>query len=314
MINSLAKSRNLRRNAVLSVLFPVLVLALFLPLQSRDTRAQGAPKPLLPSLGAPKPLLPPAAGSPGETNDDTGTIEAAPDLLPADNDARKPKAGIAVNALTLSRKRVSGPSGAETPHCQPQCGTIPKRYPADAGPGWRGTGNRFFAESDARVRGPCRSAAADPANRTNIVKARIDALERLGAWQGYLRLLEIAPTGGDETDLSPAVRARLSTDAGFLTGDIESSCAIARDGMLSFLKIATGRRQEPLSGACGRVGKRRVQSPSDAGTWRSGYPLSGVDVCRQRHDVGPFPDARASPTQTAGYRHDAGSRDRPRHV
>ena len=31
--------------------------------------------------------------------------------------------------------------------------------------------------------------AADPANRTNIVKARIDALERLGAWQGYLRLL-----------------------------------------------------------------------------------------------------------------------------
>ena len=36
-----------------------------------------------------------------------------------------------------------------------------------------------------------------------------------------------------QTDLSPALQARLSTDAGFLTGDTESSCAIARDGMLS---------------------------------------------------------------------------------
>ena len=238
MINSLVNGRNLRRNAVLSVLFPVLVLALFLPLQLRDTRAQGAPKPLLPSLGAPKPLLPPAAGSPGETNDDTGTIEAAPDLLPADTDARKPKAGIAVNALdTVSEESVGTIGSSESALPASMWNDTPRsviqRMLALVGeaPATASLRNLMLRVLLSPAAVP---PAADPANRTNIVKARIDALERLGAWQGYLRLLEIAPTGGDETDLSPAVQARLSTDAGFLTGDIESSCAIARDGMLSF--------------------------------------------------------------------------------
>ncbi|WP_193173661.1 hypothetical protein [Nisaea nitritireducens] len=233
MINSPANGRTWQRRAG----FCVLMLALSLPFSARDTLAQGAPKPLLPSLGAPKPLLPPAAGTPAVTDSDTGPVEAAPGQPPANSGAAKAKAGISVNTLdTVSRESV---------------GTIGSDESALPASMWDGTPRSTIQRMLALVgEAPATSSlralmlrillspasipqAADPTDRTSVVKARIDALERLGAWPDYIRLLELAPTADEETTLSPAMRARLKTDAGFLTGDTGTSCAIARDAMLS---------------------------------------------------------------------------------
>lgn len=221
--------------------FCVLMLALSLPFSAGDTLAQGAPKPLLPSLGAPKPLLPPASGAESGTDSatesGTGTTEIAPS--PSSVDSRTPDAkdGISINSLD----RVSGES----------VGTIGQDELALPASMWDGTPRSAIQRMLALVgEAPATASlrdlmlrillspasvpqATDPADRTNIVKARIDALERLGAWPDYIRLLDNAPSGDDETALSPAMHARLKSDAGFLTGDTETSCAIAHDAMLS---------------------------------------------------------------------------------
>lgn len=233
MINSPVNGRSWLRHGV----FCILMLALSLPLQAKDTLAQGAPKPLLPSLGAPKPLLPPTSVPPAGTGSDTSAVEPVPAQLPEDSDAAEAKAGISINALDS----VSGES----------VGTIGSGESALPASMWNDTPRSVIQRMLALVgEAPATASlrdlmlrillspaavpqATDPTDRTSIVKARIDALERLGAWQDYLRLLEIAPANDDETVLSPALHARLKTDAGFLTGDTGTSCAIARDAMLS---------------------------------------------------------------------------------
>jgi len=237
MINSPANGRPWHLRAG----FCVLMLALSLPFSAGDALAQGAPKPLLPSLGAPKPLLPPApgaeSGTDSATESGTGTPEIAPSPSSADSRATDAKDGISINSLD----RVSGES----------VGTIGQDESALPATMWDGTPRsaiqRMLAlAGEAPATASLRDLmlrillspasvpqATDPADRTNIVKARIDALERLGAWPDYIRLLDNAPSGDDETALSPAMHARLKTDAGFLTGDTETSCAIARDAMLS---------------------------------------------------------------------------------
>ncbi len=229
MINSLASGRIWHRRAG----FCVLMLALSLPFSAGDALAQGAPRPLLPSLGAPKPLLPPASDS----DSAAGAVEIAPGP-PADSGTPSAKDGISVNSLDT----VSGES----------VGTIGSDESALPSSMWDGTPRSAIQRMLALVgEAPATAAlrdlmlrillspaavpqAADPADQTSIVKARIDALERLGAWPDYIRLLDIAPTGGGgETALPPAMRARLKTDAGFLTGDTGTSCTIAREAMLA---------------------------------------------------------------------------------
>lgn len=217
--------------------FWVLVLALSLSAPGREAIAQGAPKPLLPSLGAPKPLLPPAATAPSVSDLSPDATEIAPDKPEAERGAREAKDGISVNSLgTVSGETV---------------GTIGSDESALPATMWDGTPRSVIQRLLALVGAAPATAslrdlmlrvllspaavptAADPLDRTSIVKARIDALERLGAWKDSIQLLESAPTTGDETAFSPAQRARLKTDAGFLTGDTRTSCAIARDAMLS---------------------------------------------------------------------------------
>lgn len=228
MINSPANGRTWHQRAG----FCVLMLALSLPFSAGDTLAQGAPKPLLPSLGAPKPLLPPASG----TGSATGAVETAP-RPSAGSGAANAKDGISINSLD----RVSGES----------VGTIGQDESALPATMWDRTPRSAIQRMLALVgEAPATASLRDlmlrillspagvplataPSDRTNIVKARIDALERLGAWPDYIRLLDIAPAGDDETALPPALRARLKTDAGFLTGDTGTSCAIARDAMLA---------------------------------------------------------------------------------
>lgn len=199
--------------------------------------AEGAPKPLIPSLGAPKPLL----SAPGNA----GTDAPAPDdaAAPRSTSGSRPspaKSGITVNRLdSVSAETVGTIGGADN------------ALPADM---WRDTPRATIRRmlslvgetpSTAGIRDlllrvllspaavPLPSA---PSDQGTIVKARIDALERLGAWDEYVRLIDIAPTTGPDgtgTVLPPALRARMKTDAGFLTGDIDTSCTIARDAMLS---------------------------------------------------------------------------------
>ncbi|WP_028467718.1 hypothetical protein [Nisaea denitrificans] len=232
MINSHANGRTWHLRAG----FWVLMLALSLSFSAGDTLAQGAPKPLLPSLGAPKPLLPPASGTGSTTDSATDTVEMAPSPS-ADSGASGTKDGISINSLD----RVSGES----------VGTIGQDESALPATMWDGTPRSAIQRMLALVgEAPATASlrdlmlrillspaavpqATDPADRTSVVKARIDALERLGAWPDYIRLLDSVPAGDDETALPPVLRARLKTDAGFLTGDTGKSCAIARDAMLS---------------------------------------------------------------------------------
>lgn len=248
MINSPANGRIWQRCAG----FCVLMLALSLPFSAGDTLAQGAPKPLLPSLGAPKPLLPQASGTGSSTDSGAGTDETIPLLSPAAGSGTNSggatsggatsgtvntKDGISINSLD----RVSGES----------VGTIGQDESALPATMWDDTPRSAIQRMLALVgEAPATASlrdlllrvllspaavpqATDPADRTSIVKARIDALERLGAWPDYIRLLDIAPSRDDETVLPPALRARLKTDAGFLTGDTGTSCTIAREAMLS---------------------------------------------------------------------------------
>ena len=109
MINSPVNGRSAWRNAVFSFLFPALFLTLSLPLQSGNTFAQGAPKPLLPSLGAPKPLSPPAASRPDGTNNDTGAVEATLGLPPQKAMRGSLRPVLRSMPLTLSQERASEP-------------------------------------------------------------------------------------------------------------------------------------------------------------------------------------------------------------
>ena len=112
MINSPANGRIWQRRAG----FCVLMLALSLPFSAGDTLAQGAPKPLLPSLGAPKPLLPQAPGTDSSTDSGARTDETIPLLSPAGDNGTNSggttsstvntKDGISINSLD----RVSGES------------------------------------------------------------------------------------------------------------------------------------------------------------------------------------------------------------
>ncbi|MEP6146303.1 MAG: hypothetical protein ABJ201_02745 [Nisaea sp.] len=210
----------------------MLMLALSLPFSAGNALAQGAPKPLLPSLGAPKPLLPPASDS----NSPASAVQTAPSPS-ADSGTTNAKDGISVNSLDT----VSGES----------VGTIGRDESALPASMWDGTPRSAIQRMLALVgEAPATAAlrdlmlrillspaavpqATDPTDQTSVVNARIDALERLGAWPDYIRLLDIAPAGNDETALPPAMRARLKTDAGFLTGDTGTSCTIAREAMLA---------------------------------------------------------------------------------
>lgn len=230
MINSPANDRAWYRRAG----FCLLILALSLPFAARDGLAQGAPKPLLPSLGAPKPLLPLPSGADSSTD----AVELAPEPSPVDGDAAPAKDGISVDSLDAVSGETVGTIGSDD-----------SALPATM---WDGTPRSAIQRMLALVgEAPATAAlrdlllrillspatvpqATDAADRTSLVKARVDALERLGAWPDYLRLLELAPAAVDgETALSPALRARLKTDAGFLIGDTGTSCAVARDAMLS---------------------------------------------------------------------------------
>lgn len=211
-------------------------LALILALWAPDALAQGAPKPLLPKLGAPQPLLtsPEPAAPDGETPV-TGTPaeETAPAAEPA-------KSGIAVDTLDAVSVETVGTIGDDE-----------SALPASM---WDGTPrsaiNRMLTlTGDAPATAALRNLllrvllspaavpeAVDPADHGSVVKARIEALERLGAWTDYVRLLDLAPVAGPDgagSMLPPAQRARLKTDAGFLIGDTETSCAIAGDAMLT---------------------------------------------------------------------------------
>ncbi|WP_420403425.1 hypothetical protein [Nisaea sp.] len=214
----------------------VAALLFGLPVSAPESLAQGAPKPLLPALGAPKPLLtPPQPAAPAEATpgEPVPSADSAPNEDPL-------KEGIAVDALDAVSMETVGTIGAGE-----------AALPASM---WDGTPRSAIKRMLTLVGAPPANAtlrnllerillspaavpeADDPSDHGAIVKARIDALERIGAWEEYVRLLDIAPVAGPEgTDavLPPALRARLKTDAGFLTGDLDSSCAIARDAMLS---------------------------------------------------------------------------------
>ncbi|MBO6560850.1 MAG: hypothetical protein JJ959_09945 [Nisaea sp.] len=213
-------------------------LLLGLSFDAPESLAQGAPKPLLPALGAPKPLLvqpPPAAPAEGTPEQPLPAAESSP---AADEDPLKQ--GIAVDTLDAVSVETVGTIGPEE-----------NALPATM---WEGTPRSAIKRMLTLVGAPPANPtvrnllervllspaavpeAEDPADHGTIVKARIDALERIGAWDHYVRLLKVAPAAGPEgtdTVLPSALRARLMADAGFLTGDTDTSCAIARDAMLS---------------------------------------------------------------------------------
>jgi len=214
----------------------VAALLAGLPFGATESLAQGAPKPLLPALGAPRPLLTqPQPAVPAETTapEPAPATQTAPDEDPL-------KQGIAVDTLDAVSVETVGTIGEDE-----------AALPATM---WEGTPRSTIKRMLTLVGAPPANAtvrnlltrvllspavvpeAEDPADHGTIVKARIDALERIGAWDHYLRLLDLAPAAdpdGTATALPPALQARLKADAGFLTGDTDSSCAIAREAMLS---------------------------------------------------------------------------------
>ena len=229
MINSPANDRAWYRRAG----FCLLILALSLPFAARDGLAQGAPKPLLPSLGAPKPLLPLPSGADSSTD----AVELAPEPSPVDGDAAPAKDGISVDSLDAVSGETVGTIGSDD-----------SALPATM---WDGTPRSAIQRMLALVgEAPATAAlrdlllrillspatvpqATDAADRTSLVKARVDALERLGAWPDYLR-----------HKLRRCTRRDALKSPGYL--------------------LAKGRNVLP--GARRRVGKRRVQLASDAGT------------------------------------------------
>lgn len=209
-------------------------LALIFSWPLHEASAQGAPKPLLPSLGAPKPLLQQQAepATPDATEPSTSPA-------PLDDSVTAPS-GITVNKLDAVSAETVGTLGTDdgalpanmwqdTPRVTiKRMLTLVGETPATAG--MRDLLRRVLL-SPASVPQP-----NDPSDQGAIVKARIDALERLGAWGDFVHLIDLAPTSGPDgtsTILPANLRARLKTDAGFLTGDTDTACEIARNAMLS---------------------------------------------------------------------------------
>ncbi|UUX51684.1 hypothetical protein NUH88_08270 [Nisaea acidiphila] len=232
MISSRA-DRSERRSCAARLSAALLLVSVF---AGGEAHAQGAPKPLLPALGAPNPLLAPAEpATPTETP--TGQPAATADGVSGTEDLKQ---GITVDSLEAVSVETVGTIGAED-----------AALPASM---WNGTprsairrmltltgetpANATLRELLLRILlSPAAVPEADdPADKGTIVKARIDALERIGAWDDYTRLIDLAPAADTPTAVSvlpPALRARLKTDAGFLTGDTETSCLIAGEAMLA---------------------------------------------------------------------------------